>query len=59
LPFTAIACASEGTVLMDEVFIRLAADHFRYVEANGEFETWLKAHADGLNVEVTDPQSRV
>ena len=55
----AIACTSEGTVLMDGVLIRLAEDHFWYVKANGEFETWLKAYADGLDVKVTDPQSRV
>lgn len=55
----AIACTPEGTVLMDGVLIRLAEDHFWYVKANGEFETWLKAYADGLDVKVTDPQSRV
>ena len=54
-----ITCTSEGTVLMDGVLIRLAEDHFWYVKANGEFETWLKAYADGLDVKVTDPQSRV
>lgn len=54
-----IACTSEGTVLMDGVLIRLAKDHFWYVKANGEFETWLKAYADGLDVKVADPQSRV
>ncbi len=55
----AIACTAEGTVLMDGILIRLADDHFWYVKANGEFETWLKAYADGLDVHVTDPQSRV
>lgn len=54
-----IACGPKGTVLMDGVLIRLAEDHFWYVKANGEFETWLKAYADGLDVKVTDPQSRV
>lgn len=55
----AIACTPAGTVLMDGVLIRLAEDHFWYVKANGEFETWLKAYADGLDVTVADPQSRV
>ncbi len=55
----AIACTTEGTVLMDGVLIRIARDHFWYVKANGEFETWLKAHAAGLDVKVTDPHSRV
>ncbi len=55
----AIACTSAGTVLMDGVLIRLAEDHFWYVKANGEFETWLVAQAEGLDVKITDPQSRV
>ncbi|NIO07972.1 MAG: aminomethyl transferase family protein, partial [Deltaproteobacteria bacterium] len=54
-----IACTPAGTVLMDGVVIRLAEDHFWYVKANGEFETWLKAYAAGLEVSVTDPHSRV
>lgn len=55
----AIACTAEGTVLMDGVLIRIAKDHFWYVKANGEFVTWLKAHAADLDVKVTDPRSRV
>ncbi|MEM7345520.1 MAG: aminomethyltransferase family protein [Chloroflexota bacterium] len=55
----AIACTADGNVLMDGVLIRLAADYFWYVKANGEFETWLKAHAAGLDVVVSDPHSRV
>jgi aminomethyltransferase len=54
-----IACTSEGTVLMDGILIRLAENHFWYVKANGEFETWLKAYANGLDVKVADPHSRV
>lgn len=55
----AIACTPQGTILMDGVLIRLAEDHFWYVQANGEFETWLKAHAAGLDVTVCDPKSWV
>ena len=44
---------------MDGVLIRLAEDHFWYIEANGEFENWLLAQSDGLDVTVSDPQSRV
>jgi len=55
----AIACTPQGGVLMDGVLIRLAKDHFWYVQADGEFETWLLAHAEGLEVSVRDPQSRV
>jgi len=45
--------------LMDGVLIRLAQDHFWYVQADGEFESWLQAHAQGLDVTICDPRSRV
>ncbi len=54
-----IACNSDGTVLMDGVVMRLEEDRFWYVKANGEFESWLKANALGLDVQVSDPNSRV
>lgn len=54
-----IACTEEGTVLMDGVLIRLAEDRFWYVKANGEFLSWLKALAIGLDVRIGDPRSRV
>ena len=54
-----IACHSDGTVLMDGVVMRLAPDRYWYVKANGEFMSWLKANAIGLDVEVSDPDSRV
>ena len=55
----AIACTPQGKILMDGVLIRLAEDHFWYVQANGEFETWLNAHSIGLDVTVRDPKSWV
>ena len=54
-----IACHCDGTVLMDGVVMRLAPDRYWYVKANGEFMSWLKANAIGLDVEVSDPDSRV
>ena len=54
-----IACNSDGTVLMDGVIMRLGVDRFWYVKANGEFESWLKANGLGLDVQVSDPNSRV
>ena len=54
-----IACNEDGTVLMDGVVMRLAEDRYWYVKANGEFETWLRANALGLDVDVSDPNSRV
>ncbi|MCP4008795.1 MAG: aminomethyl transferase family protein [Proteobacteria bacterium] len=55
----AIACTPQGGIQMDGVMIRLAEDHFWYVQANGEFESWLTAFSDGLDVAVSDPRSRV
>ncbi len=55
----AIACTPSGHILMDGVLIRLAADHFWYVQADGPFESWLVAHSAGLDVEISDPYSWV
>jgi glycine cleavage system aminomethyltransferase T len=52
----ALACDAHGGLLMDGVLMRLAEDRFWYVKADGEFLTWLEAHAMGLDVEVFDPQ---
>ncbi len=54
-----IACNEDGTVLMDGVLMRLSQDRYWYVKANGDFESWLEAHAAGLDAEVSDPDSRV
>jgi len=55
----AIACTPQGQMLMDGIVIRLAADHFWYVKADGEFETWLLAYSESLDVVVSDPKSWV
>ena len=54
-----LACRDDGTILMDGVVMRLAADRYWYVKANGEFEAWLEAHAIGLDADISDPGSRV
>ena len=54
-----IACNSDGTVVMDGVVMRLAEHRYWYVKANGEFESWLRANALGLDAQVSDPNSRV
>lgn len=55
----AIACTPQGGIIMDGVVIRLAEDHFWYVQANGGFEHWLNLMSDGMDVTVSDPESRV
>ena len=54
-----LACHADGAILMDGVVMRLAPDRFWYVKANGEFQSWLEANAFGLDVRVSDPDSRV
>ncbi|MBM3616869.1 MAG: aminomethyl transferase family protein, partial [Alphaproteobacteria bacterium] len=55
----AIACWDHGGVLVDGVLIQLAADRFWYVQAEGDFFAWARAHAMGMDVEITDPGSWV
>lgn len=55
----AVACTPQGGIIMDGVVIRLAEDHFWYIQANGAFEHWLNLLSDGMDVTVSDPQSRV
>jgi aminomethyltransferase len=55
----AIACRDDGGILMDGILLRLAADRFWYVLADGDFVPWLHAHARGLDVRITDPESSI
>lgn len=55
----ALACNEDGTMVMDGVVMRLGPARYWYVKANGEFTTWLKASAIGLDAQVIDPHSRV
>jgi len=54
-----LACDDRGGILMDGVLIRFAADRFWYVLADGDFLGWIRAHALGMDVTITDPQSWV
>lgn len=54
-----LACLPDGGILMDGVLMRLADDHFWYVQADGDIENWLAAHGVGMDVVVSDPGSRV
>lgn len=50
-----IACYPDGGTIMDGVLLRLAPDRFWYVQGDGEFYGWLRAQAQGFDVEVFDP----
>ncbi|MBK1669314.1 aminomethyltransferase [Rhodovibrio sodomensis] len=50
-----IACFPDGGMLMDGVLVRLSDDRFWYGQADGDLTHWLKAHAEGMDVAVLDP----
>jgi aminomethyltransferase len=49
----------DGGILCDGVLMRLAEDCFWYVQADGPVYSWLVAHAQRLNVQISDPRSWV
>ena len=54
-----IACTFSGGIFMDGVLFRLAPERFWFVQPDGDMQTWLLAHNNGLDVRVSDPRSRV
>ena len=55
----ALACTPQGGIFMDGVLFKLGDERYWYVQADGDFETWLLAHTDGFQVNIKDPGSRV
>ena len=53
----AIACNYDGGIIMDGILIRLSSNKFWYIHADGNFETWLLAHSEGLKVNIRDQKS--
>ncbi|MEM7209693.1 MAG: aminomethyltransferase family protein [Pseudomonadota bacterium] len=51
-----LACYDDGGLLVDGVVLRLEPDLFWYVQADGDFYSWARAHAKGMEVAITDPQ---
>lgn len=51
-----IACYADGGTIMDGVLMRLEPDRFWYAQGDGEFPVWLRAQAQGFDVEVFDPE---
>jgi len=49
----------DGGILCDGILMRLAADRFWYVQAEGPVFSWLVAQAAGLRVTIRDPRSWV
>jgi len=50
-----LACYEDGGLLVDGILLRLSDDCFWYAQADGDFYSWARAHATGLDVEISDP----
>jgi len=51
-----LACYEDGGLLVDGILMRLDNDLFWYVQAEGQFYSWVRAHASGMDVEISDPE---
>jgi aminomethyltransferase len=50
-----LACYEDGGLIVDGILLRLADDKFWYAQADGDFYSWARAHASGMDVEISDP----
>lgn len=50
-----LACYEDGGLLVDGILLRLAEDRFWYAQADGDFYSWARAHAVGMDVQISDP----
>ena len=54
-----LACYDDGGMITDGILLRLEENLFWYAQADGDFYSWARAHASGLDVEISDPEVRV
>ncbi len=50
-----VACYEDGGLIVDGILLRLEEDRFWYAQADGDFYSWARAHASGMDVEISDP----
>lgn len=50
-----LACYDDGGMIVDGVLLRLSEDKFWYAQADGDFYSWARAHAKGMDVTISDP----
>lgn len=50
-----LACYHDGGLIVDGVLLRLSEDKFWYAQADGDFYSWARAQAVGMDVSITDP----
>jgi aminomethyltransferase len=51
-----LACYEDGGLIVDGILLRLEPDLFWYAQADGDFYSWARAHADDMDVEIRDPK---
>lgn len=51
-----LACYEDGGLLVDGILLRLSTDKFWYAQADGDFYSWARAHASGMDVTISDPE---
>lgn len=51
-----LSCYDDGGMITDGVLLRLEADRFWYAQADGDWISWAKAHARGMDVAIGDPE---
>ncbi|MGI9351452.1 MAG: aminomethyltransferase family protein [Rhizobiaceae bacterium] len=50
-----LACYEDGGLIVDGILLRLEQEKFWYAQADGDFYSWAKAHAKGIDVTISDP----
>ncbi len=50
-----LVCYEDGGMLVDGIVVRLDTDVFWYVQADGDFYGWARAHSIGMDVKIADP----
>lgn len=50
-----VACYHDGGIIVDGILLRLEQNLFWYAQADGDFYSWARAHAVGMDVEISDP----
>ena len=50
-----VACYEDGGLLVDGILLRLEQNKFWYAQADGDFYSWARAHAAGMDVQIADP----
>lgn len=49
------ACYHDGGMITDGLLMRIDDDRYWFAQADGDLFSWYKAHSEGLDVTITDP----